>query len=620
MKKKLKNYSESSIEMNKNMELTQLIKTYYKNGWSVFPVKPLTKIPDCVWTEDYFTEEQMLAYIETHPDTNLAIRTGRESKVVVVDIDDPKRVGEYLDRFPTGLVAMSPRGGYHLYYSQSGSDGELRNRVGVEPGIDFRGDGGYVLVAPSVVKYENGKIGDYSWESTDRPARIYPDLVKKMTERVITLDHEVSGQAALLQRIVTQGFTPHQHNQELFQLGAYFAGTGTPFPIAKAFLLELDAKDPTPQGKAVVVSTLESAYNRVAADKKKEKSPITQVSSGDFNTVNAGQLLAQFADYDVDWIYDGWLPRSSIIMVAAPPENMKSWLTLDIATSLALGVPFMGIQPSSNKGERVLVVQQEDFEGLTAMRLRTILAEKMRGKVDWHVNPDGSWYCDLEYFDRRDRIDIYVDNMLSLEDDASIEGLRRKIEQTRPSLITIDPFYMFAGSPGDFFAEAARKFRPLKRMRTEYGSSFLIAHHTKKGDQGDKREKIWGSQLLNGVIEGAWLVQKDEDSGIQVVRSGKFFKGSTAVHVNFDINTEISGERYLTTVEDSTVDLPGKYDKQIYEVLKTAKKAMRQVDIATELEISRAAAKQALDKMVVRGILIKNEHDLYFIKPVEGGF
>ncbi len=88
------------------------------------------------------------------PDANIGIRTGEASGLVVVDID--RRSGgdrtlsqlvDQHDKLPSTL-AVRTGDGVHLYFAHPGWP--VRNDAGrrLGPGIDVRGEGGYVLAPP----------------------------------------------------------------------------------------------------------------------------------------------------------------------------------------------------------------------------------------------------------------------------------------------------------------------------------------------------------------------------------------------------------------------------------------------------------------------------------------
>lgn len=90
------------------------------------------------------------------PDSNVAIRTGEPSGLVVLDVD-PAHGGDgslarLLDvhgRLPPGREVATGGGGRHLYFRHPGHrvPNDAGRRLG--DGLDIRGDGGYVLAPPS---------------------------------------------------------------------------------------------------------------------------------------------------------------------------------------------------------------------------------------------------------------------------------------------------------------------------------------------------------------------------------------------------------------------------------------------------------------------------------------
>ncbi len=95
------------------------------------------------------------------PEANIGISTG--TLVDVIDIDGPEgNLALTGLKTPTRLGwASTPRpGGRHIYVPATGRGGDS----GILPGIDYRGAGGYVVAAPSVIA-PGGKDhpGAYRW-------------------------------------------------------------------------------------------------------------------------------------------------------------------------------------------------------------------------------------------------------------------------------------------------------------------------------------------------------------------------------------------------------------------------------------------------------------------------
>lgn len=148
---------------------------YARRGWPVFPCHGPSRGPggcscfhdDCGSPAKHprvsgglnsaTTEEPLIRrWWSTWPGTNVAIRTGAASGLVVIDIDPDHGGNESLERLvrhredlPAGRTVQTGSGGRHLYFRHPG--GIVRNDAGrkLGLGLDVRGDGGYVLAPPS---------------------------------------------------------------------------------------------------------------------------------------------------------------------------------------------------------------------------------------------------------------------------------------------------------------------------------------------------------------------------------------------------------------------------------------------------------------------------------------
>lgn len=139
---------------------------YAKRGWMVFPLKPGEKTPLTPnGFKDATTNENIIVrWWDRWPDANIGIATGPESGIWVLDIDAPdgdKSLGALeseLATLPRTLEQVTGGGGKQLFFRWPAR--EIRNRQGLRPGIDVRGNGGYVVVPPSL--HPCGKR--YEWD------------------------------------------------------------------------------------------------------------------------------------------------------------------------------------------------------------------------------------------------------------------------------------------------------------------------------------------------------------------------------------------------------------------------------------------------------------------------
>lgn len=151
---------------------------YAARGWSVVPLRPGDKRPLIAWEalqEHAASAETVGKWYDRWPDANVGIVTGAISHLVVLDVDPKHGGAESLERLEREhgpladtVESISGGGGRHLYFRHPGS--EVSNRAGLRPGLDLRGDGGYIVAPPSV--HPNGRR--YAWRDGRSPAEREP--------------------------------------------------------------------------------------------------------------------------------------------------------------------------------------------------------------------------------------------------------------------------------------------------------------------------------------------------------------------------------------------------------------------------------------------------------------
>lgn len=170
---------------------------YARRGFRVFPCLAGDKKPDGVLASEGLhnattSEFTIRAWWGARPNANIGIATGPRSGILVVDVD---AVTDGLTTLRSledthGVLPPTPylrtgRGGQHFWFSypKVGRYGNSAKRLGA--GIDIRGDGGYVVVPPSLTE------GAYEWllppdDTTiaDAPEWLLEMLREKPVERI----------------------------------------------------------------------------------------------------------------------------------------------------------------------------------------------------------------------------------------------------------------------------------------------------------------------------------------------------------------------------------------------------------------------------------------------------
>ncbi len=128
---------------------------------AIFPLAPGTKCPmkgshglrDATNDPDATRDRWQCT-----PRANIGAATGSRSGFWVLDVDLPDGPESLAaleaehGPLPLTIAASTPRGGRHLYWRWAADGPEIRNSAGrIGPGIDVRGEGGSIVMPPSVL-------------------------------------------------------------------------------------------------------------------------------------------------------------------------------------------------------------------------------------------------------------------------------------------------------------------------------------------------------------------------------------------------------------------------------------------------------------------------------------
>lgn len=175
--------------------LKQAAIDYANNGWSVFPLVPNDKMPLIPKDEAKaiargFTEGghgcrdgtcdigKVWDWWTKSPNANIGIATGPASGILVVDIDSADAGVRYREMGDVGRpLIQDTRDGYHLAYAWTEECAGISISAGkLGEGIDTRGEGGYIVGAPSI--HPSGHI--YQWRDDYDPSPPPKWLVRKL--------------------------------------------------------------------------------------------------------------------------------------------------------------------------------------------------------------------------------------------------------------------------------------------------------------------------------------------------------------------------------------------------------------------------------------------------------
>jgi hypothetical protein len=301
--------------------------------------------------------------------------------------------------------------------------------------------------------------------------------------------------------------------------------------------------------------------------------------------------------HGVRWTVKDWLPSATALFVIGPPGCWKTWMTADLAVSVASGKPFLGHWPVHEHGT-VLMIQQEDFPGELAERLGLIALSRFG--LDWGPGDD-------EGEEHKFKVPCppvlpiihYRERAFRFDSPEMLEALETRIAEHHPRMVIVDPLYAAADAES-WMAKAPGQMLPLKRMRDRYGCSFVIVHHSSKGAGGD-RGRMWGSVFLDAFLETGWQVtQTQVENRVMVRRHCKVAKSPGNIWIEFHVSTT-DPYRYRIKFEDMEKPTSAETDS-VLQML-TERGSLTAAQIADERKVKRAVIYRLLKQLERAGLI-----------------
>lgn len=240
---------------------------YQEQGLTVFPLKKGGKNPGTdfgiKWQEDWVTQRRptfpSLADTFETGTYGLWLATGQVSKRVVLDLDRPEaedywreKLGEVV--FNTALKVNTGRGKHLHFRLREDDDRPWPGHSDNEVGYDFRGDGGGVVLPPSV--HKSGTV--YAWAGGE--LQDAPDCLRK-AERPVNREGSTTTANTLADELMLPPGDPGRGNNWLTRVAGFEAKAERRFYdryLARMINYNWASSDPIEEG--AFMKTIESIW------------------------------------------------------------------------------------------------------------------------------------------------------------------------------------------------------------------------------------------------------------------------------------------------------------------------------------------------------------------------
>lgn len=355
-------------------EMLQSALEYLQLGYSVFPIcspamgrhshgggecKNIGKRPMVKW-EAFQTRLPTIEEVRTWwgrwPNANIGMATGALSRVVVLDADsgDAKKLAmEQGGVDQTPAVFTGKPGGIHFWLAHPGE--EVSNFARKRPGLDFRGDGGYVLVPPS--RHVSG--ARYRWvdgTSNLEPAPAPDWLMQLLRGHDDTASH--SDRERLDVDAILRGVPEGSRDDAMWRLACKLRNDNVERRYAEVIVQQAALACSPPFDVEIALEKVERAWKHYEPEPTFIVTPtVTEhaPAGGQYGVQQIASLLDMQIE-DEPCLVNGVLWMNRTTWVFSDPNSGKTLFLLALLLHIAAGKTFCGL---SVKQAPVLVIEED---------------------------------------------------------------------------------------------------------------------------------------------------------------------------------------------------------------------------------------------------------------------
>lgn len=197
-----------------------------------------------------------------------------------------------------------------------------------------------------------------------------------------------------------------------------------------------------------------------------------------FETKKPSELRAR--PLEESWLIEGLWASEAVGVLGGEPKCCKSFLGLDMAVSVAAGVPCLGRFAVKERGP-AMVFQAEDPEPVVRERLEGIAKAK------------GLPFEELA-------VHVLAMHTLRIDEPEDQEALRRTVEAVEPRLLVLDPLVRLHSGSENSASTIAAMLGFLRELQRTYQVAILLVHHLRKSNSDKVRpgQRLRGSGDLHG--------------------------------------------------------------------------------------------------------------------------
>lgn len=419
---------------------------YLRLGFPVFPVGP-DKKPLVRWKDfqtRFPTEVEVAEWEKKFPDAGIGCPTGPFSKLFVIDVDGDKGMQTQAKLnypLPVTRISKTPRGFHYFFKWDVRMEKYITTISDIQPGIDIRGKGGYVVVPSKKMPEREWKLQE---EIADLPEPWYDVIPHASTNG--------NGPLNIADKIA--GLSEGNRHQTFLGLAGKLMSAKLDASEVIAALMPLAVEQKFEQELIALVTDVFQRYQVIP------KTP--------FHIELVNDFLAR-PEPVLEWMIEGmWTAHAKGLLVGQPNLG-KTWVALEMLISVVSGLPCFDHFIPREVGPALLIEQEGS---LTNLNRRFHMLAKGR-------NLTSASLANLHHMSFQfPKVPDNEKEIITL------------LKQYGIKFVVFDSLVRFHNKDENSSTDMRLVLESFSRINMETGASVLLIHHLAK-QSGESKRGIW---------------------------------------------------------------------------------------------------------------------------------
>lgn len=389
---------------------------------------------------------------------------------------------------PDTWTAMTPRGIHYFFKWEDKFSDLITNRVGLLPGVDLRGQGGYVA-APNIEPHRSWKAG-FSPEEiplAKAPQWLFDLLHQKnkqghlskakgwITEALDGLRHDSHNRNDTFTRIVGKLHGGNVSKEDIFSLLLPHANRCQFDENELKRIIESISSYPTLQQRIVINANKELVSSATTNSQGLDDGGIN------FRPIFLSDLIAN-EEVERRWIWWPFMPEGAVILLGGLPKSGKTTFAYHLVRAIAKGTPFLGFDTAKR---HVLILALEEHR--QDVKDRCLALGIPIDSVIFHIGPLRAKFVEMKAI--KDLIKTYNIGLVIVDTLARFWIIKEENNAT----------------------EADMAMAPIMELARETEVGILLIHHVRKSP-GDEGTEFRGSGDIFANVDAGIILKRRGDT------------------------------------------------------------------------------------------------------------